>query len=84
MGRHYSALRSLAADPGLARIGNLLAGVDGRTIRKLVAEAMATDLGTALDPGRLGLQALEVTAHAVVAARRSARSLDRGEHDAAA
>lgn len=55
MSAAFPALADLADDPGLQAVAALLSGTDGRQIRKVVTEAMASRLDTVKDPGRLGL-----------------------------
>lgn len=67
----YPALVDVAKNPALKRVGAALVGVDGRVARKLVAEAAARRLETAMDPGKLALEDL------LAAAKH--RALDRPE-----
>ncbi|MEV6963884.1 AAA family ATPase [Hamadaea sp. NPDC051192] len=53
MSAAFPALLDLAEDTGLKEVAGLLAGTDGRQIRKTVTEAMAARLETVQDPGRL-------------------------------
>lgn len=50
-------------------------GLDGRALRKMVANALATDPETAIDPARLTAEALMAAARAAKAAR-----LEKGRH----
>lgn len=54
----YPALRTLADAPDLPAVAAECVGLDGREARKLVVRALARDVETALDPGRLTLAQL--------------------------
>lgn len=51
----FPQLAALAKDPALKRVATALLGADGRVARKLVADAAARRLETAMDPGELAL-----------------------------
>lgn len=58
----YPALAPLAKSSALKRVASALVGVDGRAARKLVADAAARRLETAMDPGKLTVEDLLATA----------------------
>lgn len=49
----YPASATLSADRGLTKVAKLMVGLDGRAARKLIADAAARRLETAVDPGQL-------------------------------
>jgi AAA+ superfamily predicted ATPase len=61
-GEAFPNLVELAADPRLTDLAVIMAGLDGRRVRKLVVEAMAARLDTAVDPGVLTIEDLMATA----------------------
>lgn len=63
----FPALGGLARGPALKRVGKAMTGLDGRRARKLVAEAAARRLETAIDPGELTIEDLLGAATAGVA-----------------
>lgn len=71
-GAAYPALAELASDESLSRVGKQLVGRDGRAARKLIAEAAARQLETAVDPGRLTIADL------LAAAGQPVREVSRG------
>lgn len=54
----FNRLSALDKNPELNRIGKAMAGMDGRTARKMVANAAARRLETAIDPGMLTFEDL--------------------------
>ncbi|MGX4711985.1 AAA family ATPase [Rhodococcus ruber] len=62
----YRALGALAGDPQLRRVAAHLAGRDGRTVRKLVTDAMLRRLEVTLDPNELKIEDLLAAAEAAV------------------
>lgn len=64
----FPALGGLANDPELHQAAQLLAGLDGRRIRKLILDAMLGRLDTVLDPGALTVEDVTVAAKRVVIA----------------
>jgi SpoVK/Ycf46/Vps4 family AAA+-type ATPase len=68
MATAFPALREVSADSGLPTVAALLAGTDGRQIRKTVSEAMASRLETVKDPGLLTVADLKIAANRTVAA----------------
>ena len=58
----YPALATLAESRELGALGRLLVGLDGRRVRKLVAEAMALRRETVLEPGKLTMVDLRAAA----------------------
>jgi pachytene checkpoint protein 2 len=75
MGARYPALAELADEQQLGTVAASCAGIDGRQARKLVAQALARDVVSAVDPGRLTLAQLREEARE---ARRHVAE-DRGE-----
>lgn len=66
MSPQFPALKTLAKDPLLHRSAEVLAGLDGRRIRKTVLEALLGRLDTVLDPGTLSADDLQSAAKRVV------------------
>jgi len=66
MAAEFKTLKHLLRDGHLAKAAKACAGLDGRTVRKVVATACTFDKQVALDPGRL-------TADALCAAAEQAR-----------
>lgn len=67
----FPELAPLAKSPKLNRVATALVGVDGRAARKLVADAAARRIETAMDPGQLTVDDLLAAA--------KGRELDRPE-----
>jgi AAA+ superfamily predicted ATPase len=65
LGGTYPKIAKLINDPNFAACAALFVGLDGRTIRKTVANAMASDTSVALQPETL------TTAHLKLAAKMS-------------
>lgn len=65
----FPALRSLASGRDLDSVARVAAGLDGRSMRKLVAAACARDKEVALDPNRLSKEMLIAAARDAVAVR---------------
>jgi pachytene checkpoint protein 2 len=55
----FLKLKTLPTAPGFSKCAAECVGLDGRTIRKVVASALARDPQTAMDPNRLSLEDLE-------------------------
>lgn len=72
-----SSLARLGSDPKLAEIADVLVGHDGRQVRKLLIDALATESELALAPERLGFAVL--AGHAESASKQ----LAEGRRDAA-
>jgi pachytene checkpoint protein 2 len=70
MAQEWPELKNLAGDKGLVRVAKEAVGLDGRQIRKAVLRACALDPDTAVNPGRLSLEALR---QAVSQAKEAAR-----------
>src|SRR5690606_3279766 len=84
MATAFPALGLLADDPGLKEVADLLAGTDGRQIRKTVTEAMASRLDTVRDPGCLTIADLvEATRRTPVGAGKTSRPTKGGRRAAA-
>lgn len=71
LGEAFPAVGKLAESRDLERVALVGAGLDGRTLRKLVVNAMAMRKETAMDPNKLTMAALEA---AVLDAQRSRAS----------
>lgn len=67
VGRTFPGIAELAASRELSRVAAECEGLDGRALRKMVANAMAGNTETALDPNRLRIDGL-------ITAARSART----------
>lgn len=76
VGETFPQIAKLAEASDLARIAQLAAGLDGRTLRKLVVNALAMRKETAMDPNRLTIADLEAAAKSA----QSSRAASRGEH----
>jgi SpoVK/Ycf46/Vps4 family AAA+-type ATPase len=72
LGRTYPAMGKLPASPGFDRCAAEYVGLDGRAIRKTVANAIASSPQTAMDPERTTVQDLVFAARAAKAGRLSA------------
>jgi SpoVK/Ycf46/Vps4 family AAA+-type ATPase len=73
----FPRLRTLADSPDLVNVARSSEGLDGRTMRKLVATACTRDKETAIDPGRLTLHALLEAARDTLTHRHIATRSDR-------
>ncbi len=60
----FSPLTALANESALSEVGNAMVGMDGRSARKLVADAAVRRLETAMDPGQLTVEDLLAAATA--------------------
>lgn len=69
LARTYPAIGKLASAPAVDRVAGECVGLDGRAIRKTVANALASDPDTAMDPARLTLEAIVSAARAAKASR---------------
>ncbi|MDO9250803.1 MAG: AAA family ATPase [Hydrogenophaga sp.] len=76
VGGTFPAIAKLADSRDLDRVAAAAAGLDGRTLRKLVVNAMALRKETALDPNKLALTDLEVAARNAQGSQAAAK----GEH----
>ncbi|GIH11227.1 hypothetical protein Rhe02_92940 [Rhizocola hellebori] len=79
MSTAFGSLKELAEDTGLKEVAGLLAGTDGRQIRKVVTESMAARLETVQDPGKLTVDDLRQ----VALRAKTAKKLVVGGHYAA-
>ncbi|MBP0495593.1 AAA family ATPase [Pararoseomonas indoligenes] len=68
LGRTYGPIGRLPSQPGFSACAEACVGLDGRAIRKMVANALASSKGTAMDPERLTLDD-------ILAAAKAARSV---------
>ena len=66
----YPTSRGLLRDREFEKVAEACVGLDGREIRKLIAQACTYDKGTALNPGNLTTRDLLKAAHDAVAAKR--------------
>ena len=66
MATAFAPLARLAADPGLERVAERLAGADGRRVRKTITEAMLGRQETVLDPGSTTIDDLIAAASRVM------------------
>ena len=69
LGRTYPAIGKLAATPQFERCAAECVGLDGRTIRKMVANALASSPQTAMNPGQVTIEDLFAAAQAAKATR---------------
>lgn len=74
LAKTYPAIGELALAKGFSAVAAASVGLDGRTIRKMVANALAASPTVAMDPGQLNLEHLLGAAKAAVAARTGAKS----------
>lgn len=72
VGETFPAIAKLAESCDLERVAKAAAGLDGRTLRKVIVNAMALRKETAMDPNRLVLADLEAAAHNAQSSRRAA------------
>jgi AAA+ superfamily predicted ATPase len=70
LGRTYPAIGKLAISPQMARCASACVGLDGRTIRKMVVNALASDTRTAMDPNGMTIEQLLAAAQAATAIRK--------------
>lgn len=59
LSRTWSAVGKLPSAPGFAKVVDTAVGLDGRQLRKAVVAACAGDPQSALDPGKVSVEALE-------------------------
>jgi hypothetical protein len=71
LGRTYPAIASLAAGASFDCCAEECVGLDGRAIRKMVANALASTPQTAMNPERVTVEDLLAAARAAKAARLS-------------
>lgn len=65
----FPPIKKLLADSGLAKVVEALNGLDGRAIRKVVANALSLRREVAIDPGQLSIKDLKSAASAAHAVR---------------
>lgn len=70
-GHHYRKLGMLAQDQHLRQVASELVGLDGRRIRKVVTEALASSRETVLDPNKLRTPDLMSAAQRLKSAERT-------------
>lgn len=71
LGKTYPAIARLPSAPGFGRCTAECVGLDGRAIRKMVANALASSPQTAMNPERVTVENLLAAAHAAKAGRMS-------------
>jgi pachytene checkpoint protein 2 len=69
LGRTYPAIGKLATSPPFKRCAAACVGLDGRAIRKMVANALASTPQTAMNPDQVTIDQLLAAAQAATAAR---------------
>jgi SpoVK/Ycf46/Vps4 family AAA+-type ATPase len=69
LAKTYPPISRLTTNPKFDRCAEECVGLDGRAIRKMVANALACDPETALDPGRVTIDDLHAAARAAKEAR---------------
>lgn len=74
LGRTYPAIANLAKSADMARCAAACVGLDGRAIRKIVANALASAPDTAMDPNGLTAEKLLAAAKTAVSNRLPAGS----------
>lgn len=74
VGRTFPGVGALATSTGLDAVAAECDGLDGRALRKMVANAMAGSMETAVDPNRLTIEGLVAAARAA----RTSRKRDGG------
>lgn len=65
----FKPVGKLVTDPNLARVADAMYGLDGRAIRKVVANALTVRREVAVDPCKLSINDLESAANAAHAVR---------------
>jgi pachytene checkpoint protein 2 len=71
LGRTFAAIGRLANSSSFDQCVNTCVGLDGRTIRKIVANALASRREVALDPNKVTIDDLARAAHAAREVRRA-------------
>lgn len=71
VGKHYPAIAKLPTAAGFDRCAAECVGLDGRAIRKMVANALASSPQTAMNPERVTIEDLFAAARASKASRMS-------------
>ena len=69
LGRTYPAIGKLTTSPHFKRCATACVGLDGRAIRKMVANALASSPQTAMNPDQVTVDQLLAAARAATAAR---------------
>ena len=78
LAKTYPAIGELALAKGFQACVKALEGLDGRAIRKVVANALASTPEVAMEPGSVTLQDIETAARRAVAARGIGNSSGKG------
>lgn len=73
LGETFAPIAALADAPEFAQCATECVGLDGRAIRKLVANALSSSLATAMEPGAVTGSQLLAAARAAKAAKRLTR-----------
>jgi pachytene checkpoint protein 2 len=73
VGETFPQIAKLAEARGLTGIAQLAAGLDGRTLRKLVVNALSMRKETAMDPNKLTIADLEAAAKSAQSSRAASR-----------
>jgi pachytene checkpoint protein 2 len=73
VGLTYPAVGKLAESKNLSQVAEVASNLDGRTLRKLIVNAMAQRKETALDPNKLTLADIEEAARHAQSSRAAAR-----------
>ncbi|MEP7241256.1 MAG: cell division protein, partial [Devosia sp.] len=68
-GRTYPSIAKLASSSKFTQCVEACVGLDGRSIRKMVANALAASPATAMDPGKVTIDDLLAAAGAAQAIR---------------
>jgi SpoVK/Ycf46/Vps4 family AAA+-type ATPase len=71
LGRTFPTIGKLTSSPQFDRCASACVGLDGRAIRKMVANAIASTPETAMQPGKLAIDQLQAAARAAAASRAS-------------
>jgi pachytene checkpoint protein 2 len=74
LARSWPTVGRVSAAPGFAEVIDRAVGLDGRQLRKAVIAACAGDPKTALDPGQLGIAALQLAIEHAESATKSKES----------
>jgi hypothetical protein len=69
LGRTYPAIGKLITSPHFKRCAAACVGLDGRAIRKMVTNALASSPQTAMNPDQVTIDQLLAAAQAATAAR---------------
>lgn len=73
VGATFPGIRNLAESRDIERLAQTAAGLDGRTLRKLVVTALAMHKGTAMDPNKLTVADLMAAAKLAQSSRAASK-----------